>query len=303
MKKSKLIVILLLFVCLITACGKDAKTFVVTFDSDGGSSVGSVEVSQNETVTKPQNPSKIGYTFLGWYLNNVEYDFSSKVTDNITLTAKWSIDNTQEKVWTVTFDSNGGSAIDPLEVNDGAKVKSTTPSKDGYTFLGWYVGEEKFDFNTPITKSITLVAKWEKAEETTKYTIKFDSQGGSTVKNQSVAENGTAKKPTAPTRKGYIFKGWYLGDTEYNFNTKVTKNITLTAKWEKEAPKYSYTWEKITESTTNEYYLFLTKDGVKIAGTAVLTSQGGKEATVTIPVTGLKIVKDHVAKVDNIKEN
>jgi len=231
MKKSKLIVMLLLVVCFITACNKNNQTFTVTFDSNDGVNVTSVEVYDGQMVSKPANPTRSGYTFLGWYLDEKEFDFSSKITKNITLLAKWSLDTSAVKMWKVMFSTDGGTPIDEVEVIDGGTLtlNNISTTKPGYTFLGWYSGDEKFDFST-----------------------------------------------------------------------KITKDITLTAKWEKNAPKYSYKWVDVEDSTEGERILYLTKDGVKIAGTADLTSQSGKTVTVNIPVTGLKIAYE-IKSITNIK--
>ena len=66
-----------------------------------------------------------------------------------------------------------------------------------------------------------------------KYTVTFDSTMGTSVKTQEVTKNKQAQEPEEPIMKGYIFKGWYLDDEKYDFSKRVTKDITLTAKWEK----------------------------------------------------------------------
>ena len=203
-----------------------------------------------------------------------------------------------------------------MTIKDGETIneKNIKTTKDGYTFLGWYSGDEKFNFNTKITKNITLTAKWEKVKEETNtpdtpqqttYTVTFNSNGGSAVNSTKVVENGKVSKPKDPTRANYTFLGWYLGETKFDFNTKITKSITLTAKWEKVViePKYSYSWIPVEGSVAGEYYLYLTKDNVRIAGKADLTSQSGKTKTFSIPVTGLKIVKDTITNVSNVREN
>jgi len=307
-KRNKLIVILLLLVCFITACGKSDKKFNVTFNFDDGTTTTVVEVYENQMVSKPQAPTRDGYIFIGWYLGEEEFDFSSKITKDIILSAKWSINTSAEIKWKVTFNTDGGEPVDVQNVKDGEKIDTNkvNTSKDGYKFLGWYSGDEKFDFETIITKDITLTAKWEKVqtEDTrTKYTVTFDSKEGSKVPAQSVVENGTAKKPTDPKRTGYTFKGWYLGETAYNFSTKVTKNITLTAKWEEKAPTYGYKWVKVEGSTAGESILYLTKNNVVIAGKADVTSQSGKVVTITVPISGLKLVESEFPSISNIREN
>ena len=64
-------------------------TYTVTFNTDGGSAVASVEVKRNETITKPSNPTKDGYKFVSWQVDGVDYDFSTPVKENMTIKAKW----------------------------------------------------------------------------------------------------------------------------------------------------------------------------------------------------------------------
>ena len=117
-------------------------------------------------------------------------------------------------------------------------TKPADPTLKGYTFAFWYLGEDEqnataYDFNTPVTENITLTAKW----NINKYTVTFNSYGGTPVPPVQEVEYGlTATKPADPTLKGYTFAFWYLGEDEqnataYDFDTPVTENITLTAKW------------------------------------------------------------------------
>ena len=137
----------------------------------------------------------------------------------------------------VIFNSNGGSEVDSLTVAYNEKAVAPLDStKMGYTFGGWYTDDTTFanlfDFeNTEITQDITLFAKW----TINKYTITFDSQGGSFVSSKSVDYNGLVTTPVVPTKTGYIFGGWYKESECLNvWNTsinKVTENTTLFAKW------------------------------------------------------------------------
>jgi len=144
------------------------------------------------------------------------------------------------EVYTVTFDSYGGTPVPPAqEVEYGlTATEPADPTLKGYTFAFWYLGEDEqnataYDFNTPVTENITLTAKW----NINKYTVTFDSYGGTPVPPAQEVEYGlTATKPADPTLKGYTFAFWYLGEDEqnataYDFDTPVTENITLTAKW------------------------------------------------------------------------
>ena len=205
----------------------EIKKFTVTFNSAGGSVVESVTVKDGAKVTKPADPTKTGYTFKGWLNGADVYNFETAVTADITLIAKWEV-----ITYTVTFDSDDGSEVKSVTVNHGEKVpKPEDPKKDGYTFKGWLNGADVYNFETAVTANITLKAKW----EVITYTVTFDSDGGSKVPAQTVEYNKTITKPTDPTKDGYAFKGWFDGDKEYVFDTAVTANITLKAKWEVEA--------------------------------------------------------------------
>ena len=252
MRKFGVLVFTLLTCLIITGCGREKERFTVTFDSDGGSSIIPIEVDENGIVLEPTT-TKDGYVFVGWYLNGVKFDFNTKITKDITLTAVWEKETVTEpddeptvsvEKYSVKFNSDGGSAVKTqyVEVNKRA-TKPTNPTKDGYTFKGWYLNGVEYNFNSKVTKDITLKAKWEENKVTVvKYTVTFDSKGGNTIKAQTVDANAKALEPSEPTRDGFVFKGWYLGTTKFDFNSKVTKNITLVAKWEEaEVETVTYT--------------------------------------------------------------
>ncbi|MDE7108100.1 MAG: InlB B-repeat-containing protein, partial [Clostridiales bacterium] len=143
------------------------QEFTVMF-KDGNTVLDSLTatVDYNGTVTKPADPTKDGYRFDGWYKNEAlttAWDFENeKVTADVTIYAKWTA------VYTVTFDSNGGSTVATIEnVEHGSKItKPADPTKDGFTFTGWMLDGSAFDFDTAITANITLVATWEGATGT-----------------------------------------------------------------------------------------------------------------------------------------
>ncbi len=132
----------------------------VTF-KDGDTVLDTADVDYNGKVTKPADPTKEGYKFDGWYADNActdAWDFDTEtVTADATIYAKWI------KLYTVTFDTNGGSEVEAIEnVEHGSTITApTAPTKDGFTFAGWTLDGSAFDFDTPITDDITLVATWE----------------------------------------------------------------------------------------------------------------------------------------------
>ena len=214
------------------------EEYTVTFNAYGGFPTPDEQhVKSGEKAVLPVEPTLKGYTFAFWYLgedeqNATAYDFDTPVTENITLTAKWNINK-----YTVTFNSYGGTPVPPAqEVEYGlTATKPADPTLKGYTFAFWYLGEDEqnataYDFDTPVTENITLTAKW----NINKYTVTFNSYGGTPVPPAQEVEYGlTATEPaTAPTKTGYTFDGWYLGDEKYDFSAAVEQNITLTAKWE-----------------------------------------------------------------------
>lgn len=230
MKKIILVLCMAISFILITGCGCEKEKFTVTFNSNGGSYVDSQIVEKNGMVEVPVDPVRDGYIFIEWLLNDVKYDFNSKVTEDITLKANWAVSSSS--TYTVTFNSNGGSRVNSVKVNEGGYVNCPTPpTRDGYIFLGWYLGNSEYNFSNKVLANITLTAKWEKVPENT-HVVTFDSNGGSVVKSQKVVDGKVVSKPINPTRKGYNFVEWQLNGEVYDFTSVVKGNITLVAVWE-----------------------------------------------------------------------
>ena len=213
--------------------------YTVTFNTNGGKeTIDDQTVVSGNTATKPADPTKDGNTFAGWFSDEAltqSYDFSTLVTDNITLFAKWTPVPVN---YTVTFKTNGGKEEIKAQTVESGKTatKPADPTKDGNTFGGWFADEaltKAYDFSTPVTADITLYAKWTPIPKT--FTVTFDTDGGSSVEKQSVKEGDKASKPaTDPTKKDSLFAGWVTakgGSEAYKFDTPVTKNITIYAKW------------------------------------------------------------------------
>ena len=141
------------------------EEYTVTFNAYGGFPTPDEQhVKSGEKAVLPVAPTLKGYTFAFWYLgedeqNATAYDFNTPVTENITLTAKWNINK-----YTVAFNTDGGTPVPPAqEVEYGlTATEPAAPEKTGYTFDGWYLGDEKYDFSAAVEQNITLTAKWEK---------------------------------------------------------------------------------------------------------------------------------------------
>lgn len=156
-----------LAVLTMTGCDDEEtvlQKYTVTFNSQGGSEVASQAVYAGEKIVKPANPTKEKEYFVDWYkeaeCTNV-WDFENEtVSQDITLYAKWT-----SIAYTVTFKTNEGTPIEAQLVPEGtfATKPVPAPTKEGYLFEGWYTEQTMtnlFDFYTPITKDITLYAKW-----------------------------------------------------------------------------------------------------------------------------------------------
>ena len=223
---------------------KDSKFYIVSFDTDGGNNIGSINVEANTVVLKPKDPIKedkdgIKYTFLYWEYEEKEYNFESPVTKDITLIAKYQ---EEKEEFTVSFDTQGGSSISPQKVKAGERAtRPSNPSKDGQTFVEWRLNNRTYNFNTIVTNNITLTAIWQEVSKTQEQvTITFNSNGGSPVNSLTINKGSKVSRPADPTRSGYAFAGWELNNSLFDFNTPVNNNITLNARWN-EIIKNNYT--------------------------------------------------------------
>ena len=193
-------------------------TGVIVTYKDGDSEYAKQVLPSGTLATRPDAPAATpGYTFGGWNkADGTAWDYASdKVTDNITLYAKWAANT-----YTITFDTVGGSEIAPITQDYGTVITAPeAPTREGYTFIGW----DKEIPTTMPTENMTVTAQW----EINQYTITFDTNGGSEIA-PITQDYGTAITVSAdPTREGYTFMGW---DQEIP-TTMPAENITLKARW------------------------------------------------------------------------
>ena len=194
--------------------GEVIGAYTVTFQSEGGSEVAS-QIRANTPAAQPDNPTKEGHTFIGWYSGESEWDFETPVTADLTLTAKWQINR-----YTITFDTAGGSEVPSITQDYGTAITPpAAPTRTGYTFAGW-------DRESPTTmpaENITLTARW----QVNQYTITFKPENG----GQDIVikqDYGTAiTAPANPTKTGYTFAGW----DKTIPSTMPAGDMTITARW------------------------------------------------------------------------
>ncbi len=243
------IIFLLVILIGVTFYAKMNLYVTVSFNSNGGNKVESIKVKRNNKIGDLVIPIKKDYTFVHWSIGNNAVDKNYIVKDDVTLVAIYEKNKEEEKViepsmklYTIKYNTDGGSKIGDYTVVEGEKAdKPEPPVKEGYEFKEWQLNGKTYDFNSEVTSDITLIAIYIKDEVKT-YTVTFDTNGGSKIENKVVEEDTVVVKPVDPKKEGYSFKEWQLEDgTTYNFNSKVTSDITLKAIYEKESEIKTYT--------------------------------------------------------------
>ena len=260
----------------------------VLYAANGGQFVDGNETMQGVAdsdgkLRQPPTPTRDGYTFAGWYWH-ADYsgytdeqkaadkvDFDQAVTGQpVTMFAQWTKDEVQNET-DVLYVANGGKFFDGQEVqqgltdSDGMMRQPMTPTRDGYTFAGWYwvsdlsvLTEEqkeqnKVDFGQPVTKPhVTMYAQWVKNQD--EINVLYAANGGQFADGndtmQGVADSdGVMRQPAAPTREGYTFAGWYwvsdlsgltdeqkdLNKVDFSQSIAGKDHATIYAQWTKNA--------------------------------------------------------------------
>ena len=237
------------------------QTFVVTLDADGGAVYpGSLRLNTGDTYVLP-TPVKAGCTFEGWYLGSTLISTGDTVqaTEGCTLTAHWSVDE-----YTITLNANGGQVTpDELLVTWFDVYALPTPTKTDYVFDGWYLDNTRINNGDPVrlTEDSTFVAHWAAHN----YTVTLNANGGQVSPSQVVvSEYGVYDLPT-PTRAGYVFDGWYLGNTQISNGdpVQITEDSTFAAHW-----------------TESAFTITLNANGGQVSPTAV---EVGNDGAYTLP--------------------
>lgn len=179
--------------CFLVGCTKEVN-YTVSFNSALGTAVESQTVKANETAVKPADPTKEGHAFVSWTLDGADYDFSTPVTSDITLTAKW------DPLCLVKFVDADGNTISEQYVakGDNAVAPTENPTKPGEEFLGW---NEDF---TNVQGDLVVTPKFEEKL----YTITFKINGEVYTSNDQYMYGDTISYPTEKFIDGFQFKGW-----------------------------------------------------------------------------------------------
>ena len=213
------------------------------------------KVDYNNKVEKIESQGKIGYTFKYWSTtqDGEEFDFNTLITEGITLYAVYNINE-----YNVNFIDQGNAYGDTQKVkyNNVAAKPETDPIKEGYTFKYWSLEENgvAYDFNTKITKDTTLYSVY----SVNNYKVSFVDNGTKYIEDETIEYNKVAVKPeTDPSKEGHTFKYWSLEENgvAYDFNAKITKDITLYSVYSVNNYKVSFidNGTKYIEDETIEY--------------------------------------------------
>ncbi len=245
----------------------DSYSYTVTFDGQGDTvepvpakkTVSSPDVTVG---TLPAPPAKSGFAFAGWYTEKngggTAFTSSTVVSKDLTVYASWSAN----PVYTVSFDSNGGSEVGDLFVTlpaTSVELLPEPPAKAGYIFGGWFTekdgGGSEFTADTEVSANITVFAKWNSYS----YTVTFNGEGATTAADPASLQVASpsltvAALPSQPKKTGYLFGGWFTGSagggTEFAADTTVSADVTVHAYW----IAYSYTVSFDDQGATSTVY-------------------------------------------------
>ena len=234
-------------------CGElepEPNKYTLSFDTDGGYSIDDQLLSEGEEIYKPNSPTKEGYTFKGWEPEIPDY----MPAHDLAIKAIWQVNT-----YTIKFNTGSGSKIETLTYEYGAIVTAPKdPIRDGYNFVGW---NAEIPERMP-AKNLTFTAKWEGQIKT----ITYNLNDGSLLETYPLEfKVGLGTTLPTPTRSGYDFGGWYTnpeftGTPLNKIATTVINDVTLYAKWTKEAQKVTYNlnggnWQYSTREEMVEDFL------------------------------------------------
>jgi uncharacterized repeat protein (TIGR02543 family) len=249
--------------------------FTVTFVTNGGTEISPYEnIIQGSQISSPTAPTKSGYIFDKWYADidlTVPYNFLAAVNDDFSLYAGWL----EERI--VTFDTDGGSSIDPQSIANGSLASEPTiaPIKSGYSFEGWFVESNHitpFNFNDPITQNTIIYAKFVESDTPTEvlvYSTDFETDfpAGTNYQLDNVKQGptgqqwimffGTTSTNAAISGKSVQFRWYSTSGNENKWGTATTdfklenvSKITFDAKKVNSADSYTIYVEYSLNGTT-----------------------------------------------------
>jgi uncharacterized repeat protein (TIGR02543 family) len=233
LKLSRILASFLLLITIFSCSDQEGK-YEFVFYENGGSEVSGFWIKEENFVLEDMPvPTRLGYTFEGWYLDE---EFTTPLTKEaleikheylVNLYAKWEL-----KTVTITFVTGGADAIDPISGYVGNEYTLPSLEWTDHTFDGWYIDEAlttRYVSDGLIPNDdLTLYAKWFGMT----YTINFDTMGGPYIDSLSLPAGSPLELPT-PVREGFVFVGWYDASLLVPFTETIMpdENLILYAKW------------------------------------------------------------------------
>ena len=208
--------------------GFRGQMYDVTFHFDDGIEPETVQVEHGTLITDVVPETRVnGMGVYKWSTTENDTElanaFAGRVTSDLVLYAA-------QFAPVIDFEVNGGEEIVPLVLPAGSPLALPNATKEGYKFDGWYLaGGDKYEETVMPEASVTLFAKYMTV-------IAFDPRGGSEV-DDIAAYAGSSVDLPVPTRDGYIFAGWYVGDDIYDVDTMPSEPVSLSAYWYKSQSK------------------------------------------------------------------
>jgi len=259
--------IILLFI--IAGCSNNS--IYVSFDTNSIENIDNIQIKKNTVLPLLE---KTGYVFSGWYLDQeflnvfILEDYLDLKESNVVikLYARWTL--AEYQIYYL-LDGGENASTNPNKYNLTSQITFSNPSKEGYTFIGWYdnanySGNVVTSIMTGTTGDKTLHAKW----SANQYTINFVSNGGSSVASITQNYNTTVVKPQNPVLYGHTFDGWYTNANltiPYVFASMPLSNVTLYAKWIVNVYTINYILDEGVNSLTNP-------DSYNVNGLVVLSN-------------------------------
>ncbi|MDE6656537.1 MAG: InlB B-repeat-containing protein, partial [Anaeroplasmataceae bacterium] len=198
--------------------------WTVTIDLNDGSTPTTKQVEKGQKLTGVSEPTREGYEFTGWKVNDAAWTMDTAITADITIVAQWKelpVIPVKE-YWTVTIDLNDGSTPTTKQVEKGQKLTDVSePTREGYEFTGWKVNDAAWTMDEAITANITIVAQWKELPVTPVkeyWTVTIDLNDGTDPTTEQVEKGQKLTGVSEPTREGYEFAGWKVNDADWTMD-------------------------------------------------------------------------------------